>query len=165
MEPKMISLKVLSAVAVMALVLPMVAPSESFAAPPGKGAPGARGPGGPRGGGAPGPRFSRGPGGGGGGGQAWRGRGGGGGGGGLIPGAIAGAVIGGAIASQGYGYGPGYYDQGYVGDPSYDDGSGYVAAGPQGGDDSVAYCMQTYRSYDPRSGTYMGNDGYRHPCP
>jgi hypothetical protein len=25
--------------------------------------------------------------------------------------------------------------------------------------------MQTYRSYDPRSGTYMGNDGYRHPCP
>jgi hypothetical protein len=29
----------------------------------------------------------------------------------------------------------------------------------------VAYCMQRYRSYDPRSGTYMGNDGYRHPCP
>jgi hypothetical protein len=25
--------------------------------------------------------------------------------------------------------------------------------------------MQTYRSYDPRSGTYLGNDGYRHPCP
>jgi hypothetical protein len=89
-------------------------------------------------------------------------------GGGFIPGAVAGAVIGGAIASQGYGYGygPGY-DPGYVADPSYyDDGSGYVAAGPQGGgDDSVAYCMQTYRSYDPRSGTYMGNDGYRHPCP
>jgi BA14K-like protein len=165
MEPKMISLKVLSTVAVMALVLPMVAPSVSFAAPPGKGGPGARGPsGGPRGGGAPGPRFSRGPGGGGGG--AWRGRGGGGGG--FIPGAVAGAVIGGAIASQGYGYGygPGY-DPGYVADPSYyDDGSGYVAVAPQGGgDDSVAYCMQTYRSYDPRSGTYMGNDGYRHPCP
>jgi len=32
-------------------------------------------------------------------------------------------------------------------------------------DDAVAYCMQTYRSYDPGSGTYMGNDGYRHPCP
>jgi BA14K-like protein len=25
--------------------------------------------------------------------------------------------------------------------------------------------MQTYRSYDPQSGTYLGNDGYRHPCP
>jgi hypothetical protein len=25
--------------------------------------------------------------------------------------------------------------------------------------------MQTYRSYDPRSGTYLGFDGYRHPCP
>ena len=36
---------------------------------------------------------------------------------------------------------------------------------PGGGDESVAYCMQTYRSYDPRSGTYLGNDGYRHPCP
>ena len=27
------------------------------------------------------------------------------------------------------------------------------------------YCMQRYRSYDPNSGTYLGNDGYRHPCP
>jgi hypothetical protein len=25
--------------------------------------------------------------------------------------------------------------------------------------------MQRYRSYDPRSGTYMGYDGQRHPCP
>jgi hypothetical protein len=25
--------------------------------------------------------------------------------------------------------------------------------------------MQRYRSYDPNSGTYLGNDGYRHPCP
>jgi hypothetical protein len=32
-------------------------------------------------------------------------------------------------------------------------------------DDSVGYCMQRYRSYDPNSGTYLGNDGYRHPCP
>ncbi len=119
----MISLKVLSAVAVMALVLPMAAPSASFAAPPGKGGPGvgggrAAGGGGNfrgaapaarfNGGGAPGPRFS-----GGGGGRPWHG-GNGGGGGGFIPGAIAGAVIGGAIASQGgYGgpvYAPGYYD-------------------------------------------------------
>lgn len=28
-----------------------------------------------------------------------------------------------------------------------------------------AYCSQRYRSYDPRSGTYLGYDGQRHPCP
>jgi hypothetical protein len=86
----------------------------------------------------------------------------GGGGGGFIPGAVAGAVIGGAVASQGYyggpAYAPGYYD-----DQSqyYDDS---VAVAPEGGDD-VAYCSQRFRSYDPRSGTYLGSDGYRHPCP
>jgi hypothetical protein len=25
--------------------------------------------------------------------------------------------------------------------------------------------MQTYRSYDPQSGTYLGFDGQRRPCP
>jgi BA14K-like protein len=166
MEPIMISLKVLSTAAVMALVLPLVLPSASFAQAPGHpgasrgGHPGGgggfrAGGGGRPGGGGPGPRFS-----GGGGGGGFRGGGHGGGGGALLGGAIAGAVIGGAIASQG-GYGPGYYGPG----PGYyDDGPVAVAPAP-GGDDGVAYCMQTYRSYDPRSGTYMGNDGYRHPCP
>ena len=82
-------------------------------------------------------------------------------GGGFIPGAVAGAVIGGALASSSYGYyGPsyGYYDDGY-----YDDGA--VAVAPPAGDDSVAYCMQRYKSYDPASGTYLGYDGQRHPCP
>ena len=151
----MIRLKVLSAVAVMALVLPVLVPQASFAQAPGhQGA--SRGGGHPGGGGRPGgggPRFN---------GGGNRGGGGyhGGGGGALIGGAIAGAVIGGAIASQG-GYGPGYYGPG----PGYyDDGPVAVAPAP-GGDDAVGYCMQTYRSYDPRSGTYMGNDGYRHPCP
>ena len=163
----MISLKVLSTAAVLALVSPMVAPAASFAqGPPGKGGVhaggGFHGGGAPAarfgGGGSPGPHFS---GGGGGGGY----RRGGGGGGGFIPGAVAGAVIGGAIASQGYGYygGPGYYAPGYYDDQYYDDGA--VAVAPGGGDDAVAYCMQTYRSYDPQSGTYMGIDGYRHPCP
>jgi BA14K-like protein len=32
-------------------------------------------------------------------------------------------------------------------------------------DDAVAYCMRRFRSYDPESGTYVGHDGYRHPCP
>jgi hypothetical protein len=180
MEPTMINLKVLSTAAAMALVLPMVVPSESFAQNPnakasvaraggvrasggnvrvGGGAPVAR-----FNGGAPAARFS--------GGGTPRYSGGGGyyrrGGNGFVPGAVAGALVGGAIASQSYGYyggpayAPGYYDD----QGQYDD-QGPVAVVPDsgGGDDAVAYCMQTYRSYDPRSGTYLGNDGLRHPCP
>lgn len=30
---------------------------------------------------------------------------------------------------------------------------------------AVAYCSQRFRSYDPASGTYLGYDGRRHPCP
>jgi hypothetical protein len=30
---------------------------------------------------------------------------------------------------------------------------------------AVAYCAQRFRTYNPASGTYMGNDGMRHPCP
>jgi hypothetical protein len=32
-------------------------------------------------------------------------------------------------------------------------------------DSTVAYCMRRFRSYDPRSATYLGYDGQRHPCP
>jgi hypothetical protein len=81
---------------------------------------------------------------------------------------LAAGVVGGAIAgatqpygyygyAPGYAYGPGYgqgYGQGY-----YD--QGYAA----GGGDQVGYCMQRFRSYDPSSGTYLGFDGLRHPCP
>ena len=89
-------------------------------------------------------------------------------GGGAGAGFVAGALIGGAIASsRGYGYGAyGYAPYGYSGyapgyDPGYDDG--YVAVAPGGGGDG--YCMQRYRSYDPASGTFLGYDGLRHPCP
>ncbi len=51
------------------------------------------------------------------------------------------------------------YDGPYYG-PYY--GSYY---GPGYGGNAVAYCMQRFRSYDPGSGTYLGYDGYRHPCP
>jgi hypothetical protein len=200
----MISLKILSTAAAMALVLPMVVPSESFAQNPpagrsaGRAAVGPSGGGGRSfsgggavrnyggggavrnygGGGAPVARFNGGGRGGAptaqysGGGGRYAGGGGGyyrRGGNGFVPGAVAGALIGGAIASQSYGYydggpayAPGYYD-----DQSqyYDDG-GVVAVAPGGGgDDAVAYCTQTYRSYDPGSGTYLGFDGLRHPCP
>jgi hypothetical protein len=56
----------------------------------------------------------------------------------LIGGLAAGAIIGGAIAA-----------------------SQANAAAQQ----NAAYCAQRYRSYDPASGTYLNNDGYRYPCP
>ena len=84
----------------------------------------------------------------------WRGRGwrGGGWGWGVGAGLLGGAILGGMLASPYY-YGPG---------PYYYPAPGYVA-GPPG--DAIAYCMQRFRSYDPRSGTYLGFDGLRHPCP
>jgi len=71
---------------------------------------------------------------------------------------VAGALLGSALtAPRYYGYygGSPYY---YGGGPYYSD---VYAASP----DSEEYCMQRFRSYDPRSGTYMGYDGQRHPCP
>lgn len=38
-------------------------------------------------------------------------------------------------------------------------------AAPVYGSNVHAYCAQRYRSYDPASGTYLGYDGLRHPCP
>ena len=67
-----------------------------------------------------------------------------------------------------FGFGPSYYDYGYY--PYYDGdyayGDDYVAVSPGIADgDSVAYCQQRFRSYDPSTGTYLGFDGLRHPCP
>lgn len=83
-------------------------------------------------------------------------------GGGFWPGFAAGAAIGG-LGSYAY-YGGGYYDDPYYyGDSYYDEPS--VAVVPDTGGDSAAYCAQRYKSYDPASGTYLGYDGQRHPCP
>ena len=49
-------------------------------------------------------------------------------------------------------YDNGYYDDGYGSDYAYE-GSG------------VARCEATFKSFDPGSGTYMGYDGIRRPCP
>ena len=68
-------------------------------------------------------------------------------------------------------YGGGYYVDrgGYYGDGGYAGGyrGGYAGgyAGGYGGGGGVEYCMRRYRTYDPQSGTFMGNDGRRHPCP
>lgn len=79
--------------------------------------------------------------------------------------------------------GPVYRGRGYYGGGGYRRGYGGAAAGlglglatgaliggaiasqQQAGSDAVAYCMQRFKSYDPRSGTYLGYDGLRHPCP
>jgi hypothetical protein len=53
----------------------------------------------------------------------------------VIGGLAAGAIIGGAIAAS------------------------------QAKANNDAYCAQRFRSYDPASGTYLGLDGARHPCP
>jgi hypothetical protein len=56
-----------------------------------------------------------------------------------VAGLAAGAIIGGAIASQN-------------------------AAPVARSDDWIAYCSSKYRSFDPASGTYLGYDGLRHVC-
>jgi hypothetical protein len=40
-----------------------------------------------------------------------------------------------------------------------------VAQGPETQGEDTAYCAAHFRSYDPATGTYMGYDGLRHPCP
>jgi hypothetical protein len=81
---------------------------------------------------------------------------------------VAGGLVGGALAAPyyyGYGpYNPGpYYPGAYYPGPYY---PGHYAAAPaysNGGGEG--YCAQRFRSYDPSTGTYMGYDGQRHPCP
>jgi hypothetical protein len=89
---------------------------------------------------------------------------------GIGAGLLGGAIIGGALAAPYY-YGPGpyyppaYYAPGpYYPAPGYGPGPGPAAYGAPGGD-AVAYCSRKYRSYDPNSGTFLGNDNVRHPCP
>ena len=81
---------------------------------------------------------------------------------GLAAGVAAGLAIGSALAPRYY-YGPGYYGPGYA--YEYDD-EPYVAVRPGVvAGDADGYCAQRFRSYDPRSGSYLGYDGLRHPCP
>jgi hypothetical protein len=85
--------------------------------------------------------------------------------GGFWPGVAAGAAIGALGSYAYYGGDPYYYDDSYYYNDGYYDDSATVAVGPDVGGDSVAYCQQRFRSYDPASGTYLGYDGQRHPCP
>ncbi|MFH1344686.1 MAG: BA14K family protein [Pseudomonadota bacterium] len=189
----MISLKVLSAVAVMALMLPLAAPTESSAQSIGARAGGGGGGGAAVGGGGRGGGGGMAIGGGGGmraggaaiGGGGFRGGGGGprysgviGGGGprysgggnwqgrhghrhrrpygGFGTGLIIGGALGSSYGYYGAPYGYGYYDDGYYEEP-------LVAVAPDG--DAIEYCKRRFKSYDVRSGTYLGYDGLRHACP
>jgi len=87
---------------------------------------------------------------------------------GLGAGFVAGAVVGSALARPYYYYG---YDPYYYPGPYYAAPPGPVygppgpAYGPPVAGDPVAYCKQRYKSYDSATGTYLGFDGVRHPCP
>ena len=51
----------------------------------------------------------------------------------------------------------------------YDQSSGVYNEAPgmgaPGDQSAAASCEARFRSYDPASGTYLGYDGMRHPCP
>lgn len=95
---------------------------------------------------------------------------------GIGAGILGAAIIGGALARPYY-YGPARYYRPYrpyYGYPRvyypppvyyYAPAPTYYIAPPAVYDDAVAYCLRRFRSYDPRTGTYLGYDGYRHPCP
>jgi hypothetical protein len=51
-----------------------------------------------------------------------------------------------------------YYDDDYAYSPGYVESDGVSAA-------DIAYCKQRFKSYNVRTGTYLGYDGQRHPCP
>jgi BA14K-like protein len=84
----------------------------------------------------------------------------------VVGGVLAGALVGSALARPYY-YGPGPYYYPYY--PYYAPApAGYYAPGyygPQPGQGAVAYCIHRFKSYNPRTGTYLGTDGYRHRCP
>jgi hypothetical protein len=70
---------------------------------------------------------------------------------------LGGAIAGGALAAPYY-YGP--YAPYYYPPAAY---GPYPAPGYGG--NAAAYCASRYKSYDPSTGTFLGYDGARHPCP
>jgi subtilase family serine protease len=72
--------------------------------------------------------------------------------------AIIGGMIGGAIGSM---FAPRPY---YQPAPAYYPPPQPYYQAPQYSDEQM-YCMQRFRSYDPRSGYFTGYDNRLHPCP
>ncbi|KQW21356.1 hypothetical protein ASC80_14815 [Afipia sp. Root123D2] len=81
---------------------------------------------------------------------------------------------GGGWWGPGVGFGAGYalgsaygsypYNNYYYDDDSYGYSPGYVESDGVSAAD-VAYCQQRFKSYNVRTGTYLGYDGLRHACP
>ncbi len=69
--------------------------------------------------------------------------------GGFGPGLATGIIVGAAAANAAPVYGGQVY------------GGQVYAAAPA---NWIAYCSRKYRSFDPRTGTFLGYDGRRHPC-
>jgi BA14K-like protein len=89
-------------------------------------------------------------------------------------GLATGLIIGSAIAQPGY-YGSGYYGSGYYGDGGYAPPPRYYYGAPRRyyvNDAGLRpwspawsrYCFSRYRTFDGRTGTFVGNDGARHFC-
>jgi hypothetical protein len=68
-------------------------------------------------------------------------------------------------SSAGVRVAPRSYDR--SGYDAYAQDGGAVAVAPRASSNAgeVAHCQQRFRSYDPASGTYLGYDGLRRPCP
>jgi hypothetical protein len=88
----------------------------------------------------------------------------------VAAGIIGGMILGGVIASQRpyyYGYPPYYYRpyRSYYYRPYYYRPYYYRPYRSYPYDPAINYCLRRFRSYDPYSMTYLGYDGFRHPCP
>ena len=69
---------------------------------------------------------------------------------------------------RGYGYRHGYYRNGPAALGGLAAGAiigGAIANSQARAANADSYCSQRFKSYDPASGTYLGYDGDRHPCP
>jgi BA14K-like protein len=83
---------------------------------------------------------------------------------GFAAGVATGALLGGVLAAPRPRYYPAPAD-GYYADAPAEGYDPPPDAYPTQRVDAADYCARRYRSYDRRSGTYVGYDGYRHPCP
>ena len=82
-----------------------------------------------------------------------------------IGGLALGAIVGGALAQPSYDEPPAYYYRPVPVERVYPVRRAYrVEPRPIYYGDHVSVCLDRYRSYDPRSDTFLGNDGYRHRC-
>ena len=79
--------------------------------------------------------------------------------------AAAGAYYGDSGYASG-GYASGGYASGAYASSAYDESGGYTLNGTYMSEaDAVAYCAQTFRSYDIESRTFMAYSGERVSCP